>query len=138
MRVGMERRVAFNVLDTNDSYCHYNHSCRHYPYVIVVAIMLPCGAASSSTMVGSKSSLCTTDCTLQVMACTGEIHHFLPVKSPICDLRRTLRIYGTQSTEEKSSSDDIFHPVWWEKLKSKTKTRFSFWFLSDRLNRPWE
>ena len=93
MRVGMERRVAFNVLDTNDSYCHYNHSCRHYPYVIVVAIMLPCGAASSSTMVGSKSSLCTTDCTLQVMACTGEAHYFLPVKSPICDLNLRYSVY---------------------------------------------
>ena len=30
--------------------------------------------------------------------------------------------------------DDIFHPVWWEKVKSKTKTRFCFSFLSDRLD----
>ena len=35
--------------------------------------------------------------------------------------------------------DDIFHPVWWEKVKSKTKTRFCFSFLSDRLylDRPY-
>ena len=51
-----------------------------------------------------REKIFTTDCTLQVMACTGERLHLLPVKSPICDLRRTLRIYGTQSTEEKSSS----------------------------------
>ena len=34
--------------------------------------------------------------------------------------------------------DDIFLPVWWEKVKSKTKTRFCFSFLSDRLDRPEE
>ena len=27
--------------------------------------------------------------------------------------------------------DGILHPVWWEKIKSKTKTRFCFSFLSN-------
>ena len=32
--------------------------------------------------------------------------------------------------------DNIFHPVWWEKVKSKTKTRFCFWFSKSRLDGP--
>ena len=41
------------------------------------------------------------------------------------------------SFQKRVFVDDIFHPVWWEKIKSKTKTRFCFSFLLDRLDRPY-
>ena len=41
------------------------------------------------------------------------------------------------SFQKRVFVDDIFHPVWWEKIKSKTKTRFCFTFLLDRLDRPY-
>ena len=48
--------------------------------------------------------------------------------------------FGFRQTDGQTSQkrvfvfDDIFHPVWWEKVKSKTKTRFCFSFLSNRLD----